>query len=335
MKLRKRLAIGSVILMVLAAPILAQEESGVVQGWIQALADRISSLGESIGQWRSQPYENLRLQVETLQNQLNLVSEELDRLERQSGPPGPPGPQGPPGPSGSSGPSGVQGLPGILHLAGEVCPTGSAITGFDAFGNILCGPVLGSSPGVGVDCPGGLVPVADLRRCDLREAQLTGIDLSFAQLTKADLRTTIRTTDFRGADLRGSDLRGSDLLEVNLANARLSFARMEGAVIRDSSLAGAIMRNAELGLSRTENSDFSRTDLTGAKMTMSQHTGSNFSQADLSGADLRYAVFTDATLFLAKTPASMDFALLNNTICPDGINSNQNGNTCIGHQLPR
>ncbi|MCH8074913.1 MAG: pentapeptide repeat-containing protein [SAR324 cluster bacterium] len=224
-------------------------------------------------------------------------------------------------------------MPGNLQLAGESCPDGSVVSGFDAFGNLLCNDARAGAPGKGLDCPDGLAPVADLRRCDLRRHNLSGLDLSFAQLTKADLRGVIHRTDFKGADLRGADLRGAELSEINLSHSDLSFVRLEGAIIRSSSFLGATMRYAEMGLSRTVNSDLSYTDLRGAKLAMSQHTGSNFTRADLTGADLRYAVFTDATLFLAKTPPSLEFARMNNTICPDGANSNQNGNSCVGHEL--
>jgi hypothetical protein len=44
-------------------------------------------------------------------------------------------------------------------------------------------------------------------------------------------------------------------------------------------------------------------------------------------------VFQDASLFLAITSTSLDQARLVNTICPDGVNSSTNGNTCLGHTL--
>ena len=48
---------------------------------------------------------------------------------------GQPGPQGPPGPEGPQGP---QGPPGNLALAGQTCPQGQFVTGFDTSGNIVC-----------------------------------------------------------------------------------------------------------------------------------------------------------------------------------------------------
>ncbi len=58
-----------------------------------------------------------------------------------TGPPGPGGPQGPPGPPGPPGPAGPpgpQGEPGTLDLAGEMCPNGRAVIGFDDMGALVC-----------------------------------------------------------------------------------------------------------------------------------------------------------------------------------------------------
>ena len=166
--------------------------------------------------------------------------------------------------------------------------------------------------------------IRELNRLGAVPASLENAVLALADLKGANLR---------GCNLRGADLRGVDLSESNLSHGNLSFIRLEGSLIRNTSFLGATMQKAELGLSRTVRSDLSHTDLREAKLTMSQHTGTNFTQADMTGADLRYEVFTDATLFLAKTPASLEFARMNNTICPDGVNSNENGNSCVGHEL--
>lgn len=71
-----------------------------------------------------------------------------------AGPPGAPGPQGvegpqgaegpagPPGVPGPPGPEGPEGPPGNLVLAGQTCPVGEFVVGFDESGNILCRPFL-------------------------------------------------------------------------------------------------------------------------------------------------------------------------------------------------
>lgn len=125
----------------------------------------------------------------------------------EQGPAGPQGPVGPQGPQGEVGPAGEQGLqgppgePGNLYLAGQMCPEGAFVTGFDADGNIVCSEV---SAGVGEDCPDNLVPGADLHNCDLSGVDLSGVDLSGANLSGADLSGT----NLCGADLTSADLTG-------------------------------------------------------------------------------------------------------------------------------
>jgi hypothetical protein len=56
-----------------------------------------------------------------------------------AGPTGPPGPKGDKGDKGDTGPTGPPG-PGV-DLAGQTCPAGAFVTGFNAAGNIVCSNV--------------------------------------------------------------------------------------------------------------------------------------------------------------------------------------------------
>ncbi len=55
-----------------------------------------------------------------------------------TGPVGPAGPVGSTGPIGPAGPAGPQGIAGNLALAGQSCPPGQHVTGFNAAGEIKC-----------------------------------------------------------------------------------------------------------------------------------------------------------------------------------------------------
>ena len=69
---------------------------------------------------------------------------ELEVVLDHTSMPGPAGPQGDAGPEGSQGrpgpqgPAGPDGLPGNLLLAGEICPNGNFLQGFDQAGHLLC-----------------------------------------------------------------------------------------------------------------------------------------------------------------------------------------------------
>ena len=61
-----------------------------------------------------------------------------DGARGPQGPMGPPGHPGQQGVKGDTGPTGPVGPPGNLTLAGQQCPSGKYVAGFDANGNIIC-----------------------------------------------------------------------------------------------------------------------------------------------------------------------------------------------------
>lgn len=150
------------------------------------------------------------------------------------GPVGPQGPQGEVGPAGPQGPQGPPDEPGNLYLAGQMCPEGAFVTGFDADGNIVCSEV---SAGVGVDCPDNLVPGADLHNCDLSGRDLSDVSLSGANLSGADLSET---------RLSGVDLSGADLSDANLTWAAMSCADLSDVNLSGADLSGANLCNANV-----------------------------------------------------------------------------------------
>ena len=60
-----------------------------------------------------------------------------------TGPQGPVGPVGPAGPTGPTGATGPQGPAGTNVAAGQTCPSGEYVTGFDLTGNIVCASLPG------------------------------------------------------------------------------------------------------------------------------------------------------------------------------------------------
>jgi hypothetical protein len=91
-------------------------------------------------------------------------------------------------------------------------------------------------------------------------------------------------------------------------------------------------------------------DLSNMSLVMYNISGNDLSRSNLSGSDLRYADLTNANLTLVNltsaklanadltgalgTPAWTSGAVWSDTTCPDGTNSDQDGNTCAGHFLP-
>jgi hypothetical protein len=108
------------------------------------------------------------------------------------------------------------------------------------------------------------------------------------------------------------------LTSANLVGAYFGKDRLgNSTVLSNASLGGANLISAYLGFAVLTSAD-----LKSAKLTSANLSGADLSGADLSGADLTGAMTTGVT-FGAVT--------WNNTTCPDGTNSNNDGGTCVGH----
>lgn len=102
--------------------------------------------------------------------------------------------------------------------------------------------------------------------------------------------------NFGDENLRCADFTGAELAQANFGSADAS-----GALFVGSSLAQP---------------NFGGTELVEADFTGAQLAQPNFSEADLTGADLRSATMTQPNF--------------EDTTCPDGSNSDDNGDTCLG-----
>jgi len=92
---------------------------------------------------------------------------------------------------------------------------------------------------------------------------------------------------------------------------------LAGCNLSDVSLSGASLSGADLSAA-----NLSRANLTGVDLTGANLSGANLNRANLSGANLSGANLADA---------NVNDVIWSGTICPDGTNSNNDGNTCLGH----
>jgi hypothetical protein len=113
--------------------------------------------------------------------------------------------------------------------------------------------------------------------------------------------------DYHGCDLRGRNLGHTDMGGGDLSGTNLAFTYVNSANLFGADLSGADLTGG----------DFENASLEQATVTNANLTDAGFRDADLTGADLTGATLTDA--------------VWDNTICPDGTNSNGNGGTCVGH----
>jgi hypothetical protein len=124
--------------------------------------------------------------------------------------------------------------------------------------------------------------------------------------------STIGQSTFEGSDMSGTIFKQSVITDVNFKNTNLT-----GVDFSESNVPGWMEISAE----------FSGANLTGANFIDSKVSG-NFTSSNLTNAN-----FTNTNLRQASDleTANLTGVVWQNTTCPDGTNSNNNGNTCIGH----
>jgi hypothetical protein len=153
--------------------------------------------------------------------------------------------------------------------------------------------------GVTYDCSAAPYPGVDFADCDLYGGTFTSANLVGANLSNATLTNALLS----GADLSGANLAGAQLYTHALQNANLSDANLtganftgsgHGASLFNSDLFGANLMNAALNFVDLTDVDFTNADLTGAAMYQVNITGAHWQD----------------------------------TICPDGTNSENDFGTC-------
>jgi uncharacterized protein YjbI with pentapeptide repeats len=217
-------------------------------------------------------------------------------------------------------------------------------------------------PRTGLDWRGCDFHGAYLASQYLSGGRMNGTNFAFDNLTQAILAGT----DFTGANLAGAQLSSADLTNAILRGANLTGAklspptgccptapptRMTGVTGVTAPQLRLVTRVPHFGfgvkcptnavdlshivfgaLNATGfnllNFDFSSSSLIGANFT-----GANLTNTFLAGTDLTGANFTNANLTCANDMNSpfVSNAIWNNTTCPDGTNSDNNGGTCVGH----
>jgi uncharacterized protein YjbI with pentapeptide repeats len=164
-------------------------------------------------------------------------------------------------------------------------------------------------------------------------------DLTNANLEEISwIHLDLRNLDFHGSTFSGQ-LKGSSLVGANLSDTTFNGIVMDNADVHGVNLSGSAFgtsffaRNTNFSGANFTNATITAADgaftpikLTNANFQNANFTGTQFVPFDpfrrIDGGDFSNAQFINATF----SGATWD-----NTVCPDGTNSDNNGNTCIGH----
>ena len=170
-----------------------------------------------------------------------------------------------------------------------------------------------------------------LQAANLSGAQLVGADLAgvSGQTTGTPASLPVGWTFFNGyligagANLRGAALAGDNMPGINLTGAIVSEVKFTG-----DDLTGAIFTGATV-----DDTGFENANLTDAVFSGDNLDGSNLTDADLSGTEFGDANLQNVTFTGTTGDATTDVTGVTwfDTTCPDGTNSNDDNDTCLGH----
>ncbi|TVZ00001.1 pentapeptide repeat-containing protein [Trebonia kvetii] len=154
-----------------------------------------------------------------------------------------------------------------------------------------------------------------------------GADLEGANLAGFRLRESLVNTDLAGADLENTDFSSNSLPGTVLSNADLT-----GANFTDSTLTAANLGGANLSGATLYGVVSGRITGTPAKLPAPWQLLNGYlvgPRANLAQADLSTATFVNADLVDANIDRTgLPQTGMQNTICPDGTNSDNDGGTC-------
>jgi hypothetical protein len=136
--------------------------------------------------------------------------------------------------------------------------------------------------------------------------------------------------DLADCDLSGDDLSGANMTGANLIDSNLSITNLTGTIMTGANLTLASLNNANLTSAFLDDANLTRVNLSGATFSFTYMVNAN-----LTDAFLENATFSDSTLSgVNMTGATLTGVTWSSTYCPDGTNSDDDGNTCIGHLTP-
>jgi uncharacterized protein YjbI with pentapeptide repeats len=167
-------------------------------------------------------------------------------------------------------------------------------------------------------------------------------------LVNADLSSSsMAYWDIHGLNFQGTELYGADLKGVNATNANFTNSDL-GANLSAGNFTNANFSGAIFGTTATR-ANFTGANFTGADWTQGSNyvNYANFTNVDLSNQQLSsmtatHAIFHNTNLsntFFDNidltgsdfTSANLAGATWNSVVCPDGTNSDDHDNTCVGH----
>ena len=151
---------------------------------------------------------------------------------------------------------------------------------------------------------------------------LSGVNYSGANLSNQNISSgNLQNTIFNNANLTDANFTSDNAQGASFGGANLTGANLTSGDFQDVTFTIANLTDADLKGDNVQGSNMTKANLTGANLSGGDFQNINFTNANLTGATL-----DDSNL----KGSTMTQVIYSNTICPNGTNSNNDGNTCTG-----
>lgn len=140
---------------------------------------------------------------------------------------------------------------------------------------------------------------------------------------------------FRGKDFTGATFNQTNFADADITGVIFKSGFIIGSRFNNTNLTGANFSNIRdvPGWDTVRNNKFIGANLTNANFENTTFQGSDFSNVNLLNANFSNAVIKSDNFTGATNGSSANFTGVTwiSSTCPDGTNSDANGNTCAGH----
>lgn len=278
---------------------------------------------------------------------------------------GPQGPIGATGPVGPQGPAGSGGPGSFLTNFVDADLTRASLhyrnfTGVDMHGAILSAAYLTGSDFSNANLSDVFIGAASAAPVsgDLSRANFSGANFTGATIANAlkSFNFSIDGSDFRGANFTGATMKVTLTGAADFRNANFTSTifdsgfsasgdnNFSGVDFSSSIFTGTGVITLRSNLSNTNFNgitfsgtfNFNGSDLTNASFSNATHGSVLFEGGVAAGTNFTGNHFAADSSFEGTDLSTADLTGVtwSSTICPDSTNSDNNGNTCIGHLVP-
>lgn len=204
--------------------------------------------------------------------------------------------------------------------------TGADLRGVNFSGSNMSGVILTNADASSANFSNGSILIRDATNANLQNARLDGSTIEYLYNGNYQDASFDNVTFSEQGGIISSNMSGVDFRSVHFTG----IFTVQGTNFTQANFSGLTMNSVAF----INNSDVSNADFSGVTF-IGGNGGGVYNDTAANNTNFTNASF-DGVTFLGTNLSTANLAgtTWSNVTCPDGTNSDNNGNTCIGHLVP-